>query len=616
MAVSKIQPLGGANDFTLDIGSSGNTTFELSKEYSPGAYSVASQLSDATIDIYAINIDGSIAGYTNTKAFTATKGFSKLVVIGATTNDLLAFSYKTTYSPMSKGSDLQVGPFIDSVSPSMLETLDDTATIMGGNFLSNVEVTFTGSDEIALPAKSITRVSSTELLVTRPDGLAPQNNPYTVTVTNPGLQSPIGSSRHILSNSVSAGTGPSWQTAATLPSFRKNTAYSTTVVATDTENTQMTYSIVSGNLPTGISLNPSSGVVSGTTGLDIVHVLTIRATDTGGNYLDRQFTLPNASPIWSTAAGALTPAVNGNPYSYQLSASDDSAPNIVFSISSGSLPSGLSLSSSGLISGTPTAGGTATFSVNATDNNNISTERGFSIYVASSYVSTFTSSSSFTFPAQALPDATILVVAGGGSGGDGNAAGGAGGAGELIYGTATLVPGSTYGITVGAGGSGIGNNGGNSAIGTLAVAIGGGHGGLYPSNATSGGSGGGGGGPNTPNNGAPAGAAGTVPSGCTSYRNAGGNWQSGGYNWGVGGGGGGAGSAGVTGYAPNGGAGLYYNITGTNSYYAAGGSGLNQNSTGVNPAAKPANTGHGGDGTSDGDNAPGGSGIVVIKYFA
>ncbi len=616
MAVSRIQPATGANDFTLDIGSSGNTTFELAKEYSPGAYSILSQLSDSTLDVYAINTDGSIAGYTNTKAFTATKGFNKLVVLGATENDLLSFSYKTTYSPISKGSDLQVGAFIDSISPSVLETIDDSATIIGGNFLSNVEVFFTGSNGVALPAKTVSRVSSTELSIIRPDNLLVANNPYTVTVSNPGLQSPVGSSRHILPNSISAGSSPVWSTPATLPSFRKNVAYSVTIVASDTENTAMTYSIVSGALPSGLALNSNTGVISGTTSTDIVSIFTIRATDTGGNYLDRQFTLPNASPIWSTSAGALTPAVILTAYSLQLSASDDSAPNVVFSIASGSLPSGLSLSSSGLISGTPTVAGTSTFSINATDNNGVSSERGFSIYTAASYVATFTSSSSFTFPSTALPSATILVVGGGGSGGDGNAAGGAGGAGELIYGTATMQPGAVYGITIGAGGTGIGNNGGNSAIGTLAVAIGGGTGGFNPRNATSGGSGGGGGGPSGGTAGAAAGAAGTVPAGCTSYRNAGGNWSQPAYNWGVGGGGGGAGSAGGTGLAPNGGAGLSYNITGTTVTYAAGGSGLNTNSTGVNSAAKPNNTGHGGDGTSDGTDAPGGSGIVVIKYYA
>jgi len=54
--------------FNLDVGSSGNNTFVFSEAQPAGGYSVTSQLTDATLEFYAIAPDGTLAGYTNTKA--------------------------------------------------------------------------------------------------------------------------------------------------------------------------------------------------------------------------------------------------------------------------------------------------------------------------------------------------------------------------------------------------------------------------------------------------------------------------------------------------------------------------------------------------------------------
>ncbi len=62
----------------------------------------------------------------------------------------------------------------------------------------------------------------------------------------------------------------------------------------------------------------------------------------------------------------LPPATLGTAYSTQLSASGGTAP-YSYAITSGALPAGLSLSSSGLLSGTPTAVENAGFTVTATD---------------------------------------------------------------------------------------------------------------------------------------------------------------------------------------------------------------------------------------------------------
>jgi hypothetical protein len=90
MAVSKLLPAGGANDFNLNItGATTIATFD--KEYASGSYSIVSSGNDATTDIYAYNSSGTLVGYTSTKAFTASGGFNKMVILGGTVGDVLGF---------------------------------------------------------------------------------------------------------------------------------------------------------------------------------------------------------------------------------------------------------------------------------------------------------------------------------------------------------------------------------------------------------------------------------------------------------------------------------------------------------------------------------------------
>ncbi len=187
-----------------------------------------------------------------------------------------------------------------------------------------------------------------------------------------------------------------------------------------------------------------------------------------------------------------------------------------------------------------------------------------------------------------------LVVGGGGGGGE-RSSGGGGGAGGLItnIGSPVTIGQGTRAITVGEGG--IGNdttapamNGGNSSIGSIANAVGGGAGGSFASveelrNGSNGGSGGGAhgrpataGGEGVPEQGSPGGTS----------------------RYGSGGGGGGAGSAGGTPTANfntggAGGDGLVNTITGSPVVYAGGGGG---GTGGGDTPQSPGGSGGGGDG--------------------
>jgi hypothetical protein len=342
-------------------------------------------------------------------------------------------------------------------------------------------------------------------------------------------------------------------------------------------------------------------------------------------------------PTWVTSAGALTNAPLSSSYSQTVSATGDGT--ITYSITSGSLPSGLSLNSStgaitGTVPGTPSSN---TFTITATDSQNQKASRSFSIAVI------------------ATPTALdYLVVAGGGAGGAWYNAGG-GGAGGLLQATGvSITAGVTYTITVGAGGTGsstngvVGQVGANSSISgsgfTTVTAIGGGGGSSSSNAATNGGSGGGSSGYITASSG-----VGVYPG--STYLSQTRQGYDGGFGATYGsGGGGGAGARGTNGQAfagGNGGIGVQWS---DGNYYGGGGGGAAYaDSTGNTPgnggnggggrgATYPAgsyttstspatsgspNTGGGGGGASGyytstpGDNrlsGSGGSGVVIIRY--
>lgn len=306
-------PASGGNDFNLNItGTYSSVTF--TQSYASGAYSVVSNSNDATIDIYAYATDGTLAGYTNTKSFIATKRFNKVVIIGGTNGDVLGFSYKNTYATSYSDSETSAPAWITSISQASLPNINDTTVVTGGNFASDVQVYFTGTDAVVRTAKSIVRSSSTSLIVTRPDNLPVSASPYTLRVVNQSVvNQPTGTNLHILSNAVTAGQGPAWVT-STLPDFINTVSYSTSLSATDADSTN-TFSLVSGSLPTGISLS-SSGVLSGVPTVSGSYTFTVRATDGGGNYVDRSFTMtqtvPNPATITSsTDVGTNRPFNNG-----------------------------------------------------------------------------------------------------------------------------------------------------------------------------------------------------------------------------------------------------------------------------------------------------------------
>jgi len=154
-------------------------------------------------------------------------------------------------------------------------------------------------------------------------------------------------------------------TPTTLPNGTQNTAYSQTVTASG-GNGSYTYSIASGSLPTGLTLNASSGAITGTPTGSGLSNFTIGVVDTGGNTGSQAYSVNIGTNSLTVSPNSLPAGTQNFAYSQTVTASGGNG-TYAFAISAGTLPAGLALSSGGVISGTPTGSGPSTFTVRALD---------------------------------------------------------------------------------------------------------------------------------------------------------------------------------------------------------------------------------------------------------
>jgi len=149
------------------------------------------------------------------------------------------------------------------------------------------------------------------------------------------------------------------------------TAYSGTLSLTG-GTSPYTWAVTAGSLPPGLSLNASTGAITGTpTGGS--GSATFQATDSSvaGKMTSAPQTITvtvNPPPALTITTTTLPGGTTGTAYNQTLQATGG-VPAYTWSVSAGSLPAGLSLSSAGVISGTPsgTFTGTTNFTVSATD---------------------------------------------------------------------------------------------------------------------------------------------------------------------------------------------------------------------------------------------------------
>ncbi|WP_345938800.1 beta strand repeat-containing protein, partial [Sphingomonas yabuuchiae] len=125
---------------------------------------------------------------------------------------------------------------------------------------------------------------------------------------------------------------------------------------------------------TGISYTPTAGY----SGSDS---FTYAATNASGTSAPATVTVTVSAPTLTLAPATLPSGTAGTAYSQALSTSGGTAP-YNYAVTAGALPNGLTLSSTGTLSGTPATSGAFNFTITATDAQNFTVTRAYTITVA------------------------------------------------------------------------------------------------------------------------------------------------------------------------------------------------------------------------------------------
>ena len=169
-------------------------------------------------------------------------------------------------------------------------------------------------------------------------------------------------------------------TTPSLPDSIPGQNYNATVAAQGgNPGSTYTWSVApNSTLPPNLSLNAATGTITGTPAATGTFTFSIRVQDTATGALPQHttvqaFTIHIASPLTLNpppfeGTTPLTGGTQGSPYNQTISAVGGLAP-VTISLISGSVPAGLNFNN-GAITGTPSATGTSTFTVRATDSSN------------------------------------------------------------------------------------------------------------------------------------------------------------------------------------------------------------------------------------------------------
>jgi uncharacterized protein YhjY with autotransporter beta-barrel domain len=170
---------------------------------------------------------------------------------------------------------------------------------------------------------------------------------------------------------------------STLPAGAVGTAYSQTLSASG-GTAPYSYALSAGALPGGLMLT-AGGMLSGTPSVAGSFAFTVTATDSTAGVAAQAsyaYTLNIASPTLAIAPATLAAGTVGTAYSQSLSASGGTAP-YSYSVSAGTLPTGLTLTAAGVLAGTPTAAGSSAFTISVTDAGSVSAAQAYTLAIAS-----------------------------------------------------------------------------------------------------------------------------------------------------------------------------------------------------------------------------------------
>jgi len=229
------------------------------------------------------------------------------ITIGNVASDDVLLIYDTSagvLKKITKSAFDALQPGFTSVSPSNLLSGDGTGNytivVSGSDFdtAATFKLVTDGGTDITMD--TVTRDSAVQLtgvVAKNKANLTNANEPFDIVITNGnGLSTTT-------TDQITIDAQPAWVTASgTLGTVydASRAGASFTVEATDPESGAITYAHVSGSLPTSMSLNTSTGVISGTAdavGSNTTYNFTIEARDANSNATERDFSITINAPV-------------------------------------------------------------------------------------------------------------------------------------------------------------------------------------------------------------------------------------------------------------------------------------------------------------------------------
>src|SRR5262249_35606249 len=158
-----------------------------------------------------------------------------------------------------------------------------------------------------------------------------------------------------------------------------NQSYIQTLAATGGSGTGYVWQLASGSLPTGWSVTQSTGAVGGVTTQSGTFNFTVSVTDSAGGTTSKPFVVTITAPLALTTDHNLGTTPQGVPITATFAA-NGGVPPYQWSMAGGGVP-GVTLTSGGGLTGSPTQQGSFSFTVGVTDSKGAKATKDFSLTV-------------------------------------------------------------------------------------------------------------------------------------------------------------------------------------------------------------------------------------------
>ncbi|HMX28055.1 MAG TPA: S8 family serine peptidase, partial [Blastocatellia bacterium] len=373
-------PIPGATNQTYLASTDGSYTVVVTTNGCAGAASAPTVVTVGNVTVNPANLPGGTVGTAYNQSVSATPAAT--------------YSYNVSSGALPTGLTLNAATGAITGTPSAAGSFSFTITAASSGCTGSRSYTIViGCSAIsfttasALPAGNAGLAYSQTLAVSPagsytfslvggslPAGLT--LNPATGVIS--GIPSTTGTATFTVKAEVSSGCSPTQSftlaincptvtvNPTTLPNGTAGAAYSQTISATPAGG-NYTFTVTAGSLPTGLNLNPATGLLSGTPTANGTYNFTITATGFGSCPGSRAYTVIIGSGVCPTIALPASLSNGSVGLLYNAAAPASPAGSYNYSLTAGTLPPGTTLFSSiGLIYGFPTAAGSYTFTITAT----------------------------------------------------------------------------------------------------------------------------------------------------------------------------------------------------------------------------------------------------------